>query len=72
MNFVAADETCVGMRRKDNSYDFDLPEGVTLNVQNDKCDLEWTIDVSTLTLLILLWQAIKHFNLFLTLNVMNN
>lgn len=49
MNFVAADETCVGMRREDNSYDFDLPEGVTLNVQNDKCDLEWTIDVSNFT-----------------------
>lgn len=49
MNFVAADETCVGMRREDHSYDFDLPEAVTLNVQNDKCDLEWTTDVSITT-----------------------
>ncbi|ROL48156.1 hypothetical protein DPX16_6651 [Anabarilius grahami] len=44
---LEADETCVGMRREDHSYDFNLPEAVTLNVQNDKCDLEWTIDAST-------------------------
>jgi len=49
INFVAADETCVGMQR-DHSYDFDLPNAVTLNVQNDEsCDAEWTIDVNIKT-----------------------
>ncbi|CAM4699933.1 unnamed protein product [Leuciscus chuanchicus] len=38
------DETCVGMQREDGSYDFDLPDAVTLNVQDDACDAEWTID----------------------------
>ncbi|KAK7147505.1 hypothetical protein R3I94_010128 [Phoxinus phoxinus] len=38
------DETCVGLQREDRSYNFDLPEAVTLNVQNDACDAEWTID----------------------------
>ncbi|XP_048007734.1 uncharacterized protein LOC125242809 isoform X2 [Megalobrama amblycephala] len=44
---LEADETCVGMRREDHSYDFDLPETVTVNVQKEECDLEWTIDSFT-------------------------
>ncbi|XP_077061013.1 uncharacterized protein LOC143713925 [Siphateles boraxobius] len=32
------------MQREDRSYDFDLPDAVTLNVQDDACDAEWTID----------------------------
>lgn len=49
MHFVAADEACVGMQREDGSYDFDLPGAVTLNVQDDACDAEWTIDVNIKT-----------------------
>ncbi|XP_050987556.1 uncharacterized protein LOC127178623 [Labeo rohita] len=37
-------ETCVGIRREGSSYDFDLPDGVAVNVQDPACDAEWTID----------------------------
>ncbi|KAG1947709.1 hypothetical protein F2P79_012590 [Pimephales promelas] len=48
---LGADETCVGMQR-DHSYDFDLPNAVTLNVQNDEsCDAEWTIDKNFIAIL---------------------
>lgn len=59
MDFVAADETCVGTQREDGSYDFDLPDAVTMNVQDDACDAEWTIDVNIKTYLSC--QAILKF-----------
>ncbi|XP_073728181.1 uncharacterized protein [Misgurnus anguillicaudatus] len=37
------DELCVGMRRG-NQYDFDLPDAVAVNVQDNRCDAEWTVD----------------------------
>ncbi|KAF4103289.1 hypothetical protein G5714_016172 [Onychostoma macrolepis] len=36
-------DTCFGIRRED-SYDFDLPDAVAVHVQNPACDAEWTID----------------------------
>ncbi|RXN28180.1 hypothetical protein ROHU_019506 [Labeo rohita] len=44
-NIAAAGETCVGIRREGSSYDFDLPDGVAVNVQDPACDAEWTIDI---------------------------
>ncbi|KAL1259377.1 hypothetical protein QQF64_009954 [Cirrhinus molitorella] len=39
-------ETCVGIRKEDSSYDFDLPDRVAVNLQDPECDAECTIDQS--------------------------
>lgn len=67
-------ETCVGIRREDSSYDFELPDAVAVNVQNRACDAEWTIDVSRLSKRVLSLtghSAIYFLLLFLILNVIN-
>ncbi|RXN16856.1 hypothetical protein ROHU_027333 [Labeo rohita] len=45
--FFDCGETCVGIRREDSSYDFDLPDGVAVNLQDPECDAECTIDKYT-------------------------
>lgn len=67
-------ETCVGIRREDSFYDFDVPDAVAVNVQNPACDAEWTIDVSRLSKRVLPLtghSAIYFLLLLLILNVIN-
>lgn len=42
---MMVDDGCVGMRRGEE-YDFVLPDNVAQNVQTDRCDAEWSVDVS--------------------------
>ncbi|XP_073667713.1 uncharacterized protein [Paramisgurnus dabryanus] len=44
--FQFIDDACVEMRRG-NQYDFDLPDAVAVNVQDERCDAEWTVGEHT-------------------------